>query len=121
MGKKSKRKTKHVPSLPSVLPVDESKIRMGNSYSSPPAYYYDRPFLCRDCGIAQVWTAAQQKWWYEEAGGYFFSGAIRCRPCRQQERQRKATARRIHQEGLARRLARKSPPPPSPDENGDAI
>jgi hypothetical protein len=67
---------------------------MGNTYSQPPAFYEDKPFVCRDCGAPQVWTAAQQKWWYEEAQGYFFAVATRCRPCREAERARKAEARR---------------------------
>ena len=75
------------------LPVDETKLNMGNTYSSPPDYYYDIEFDCMDCGKAEVWTAKQQKWWYEEAGGYFFSTAVRCRKCREKERERKRKAR----------------------------
>ena len=75
------------------LKVDGSKLNMGNTYSSPPEYYYDIEFNCQDCGKHQIWTAAQQKWWFEEAGGYFFAGAIRCRSCRKDERARKARAR----------------------------
>lgn len=75
------------------LPVDESKLNMGNTYSSPPDYYYDAEFTCVDCGVEQTWTAEQQKWWYEYAGGYFFATAIRCRPCRQKEKDRKDKAR----------------------------
>jgi hypothetical protein len=75
------------------LPVDETKLNMGNTYSSPPEYYYDIEFNCKDCRTLQTWTAKQQKWWYEEAGGYFFSGAIRCRHCRENERERKKQVR----------------------------
>jgi len=75
------------------LPVDVSKLDMGNTYSSPPEFYEDRAFVCRDCGVSQTWTAAQQKWWYEDAGGYFFATAIRCRACRVKERERIAVAR----------------------------
>jgi len=85
------------------LPVDASKLNMGNTYSSPPEYYYDKAFTCRDCDSQETWTAAQQKWWYEDAGGYFFATAIRCRPCREIERDRKEDARRTHQEGLKRK------------------
>lgn len=76
------------------LPVDESKLNMGNTYSSAPEYYYPIQFSCSDCGSHEVWTPEQQKWWYEEAGGYFFAGATRCRNCRQVERDRKNEARR---------------------------
>ena len=82
------------------LLVDESKLNMGNTYSSPPDYYYDIQFMCIDCGIEQKWSAEQQKWWYEEAGGYFFSTAIRCRSCREKERNRKAQSRKTHLEGF---------------------
>jgi hypothetical protein len=75
------------------LPVDPDKLHMGNTYSSPPEYYYDIEFHCQDCGVHQIWTARQQKWWYEEAGGYFFAGATRCRECRAKERERKRQAR----------------------------
>ena len=75
------------------IPVDASKLTMGNTYSSAPDFYEDRAFVCKDCGIAQTWTATQQKWWYEEAGGYFFATAVRCRDCRKQERARIGDAR----------------------------
>jgi len=75
------------------LPVDPSKLNMGNTYSSAPEFYEDRTFVCRGCGVRETWTSAQQKWWYEEAGGYFFSTAIRCRACRSKERERVSEAR----------------------------
>lgn len=85
------------------LPVDESKLNMGNTYDSPPEYYTDMEFVCRDCGSVEIWKAAQQKWWYEEAGGYFFATAVRCRQCRAKERHRKQEARKTHLEGLMRK------------------
>ena len=75
------------------LPVDASRLNMGNTYSSPPEYYYDIEVTCRDCGKIEVWTAAQQKWWYEDVGAYFFATAVRCRACRGIERERKHRAR----------------------------
>ncbi len=51
------------------LSVDASKLNMGNTYDSPPAYYYDIEFTCQDCGSVEIWKAAQQKmvvrgsWW----------------------------------------------------------
>ena len=85
------------------LPVDESKLNMGNTYDSPPEYYYDIEFTCKDCGSEEVWKASQQKWWYEEAGGYFFATAIRCRRCREKERERKNQARTRYLEGKRRK------------------
>ncbi len=64
-------------------------------------YYQDKPFHCKDCGRAEIWTAERQRWWYEVAQGDVWTTATRCRACRQRERTRKAEARRIHLEGLA--------------------
>lgn len=86
-------------------PVAPALLRRNNSYGIPDfvqrGYYQDRPFHCRDCGIEEVWTAAQQRWWYEVAQGEVWTVAVRCRACRQWERARKVEARRIHLAGLA--------------------
>ena len=78
-----------------------------NSYGIPDfverGFYVDRPFVCKDCGKAEIWTATQQKWWYETAKGDVWTVAVRCRACRRLERQRKSEARRVHLEGLARK------------------
>jgi hypothetical protein len=66
-------------------------------------YYLDRPFTCVGCNSQEIWTAAQQKWWYEEAKGDLYSIAKFCRPCRHQEQARRAEARRIHLEGIAKK------------------
>ncbi len=71
-----------------------------------PLYYVDQPFDCRDCGVPEVWTAQQQKWWYEVAKGSLDSIAIRCRPCRKRERERKAAVRTAHLQGLAMKSAK---------------
>ena len=66
-------------------------------------YYVDKPFACRDCGKAEIWTAAQQKWWYEIAKGGRMTMAIRCRSCRRAERARAAEHRRKSVEGKERK------------------
>ncbi len=80
-----------------------------NSYGVPPfvtrGYYVDIPFQCVDCQKQEVWLATQQQWWYEVAKGNVESGANRCRSCRKIEHDRKVEARRIHLEGLAKKLA----------------
>lgn len=90
--------------------VSADRLRPNNSYGVPlfveRGYYEDKPFCCVDCGAAGVWTAEQQRWWYEVAQGDVFTTARRCAPCRARERERKASARRIWQEGLARKAAR---------------
>ncbi|WP_423026774.1 zinc-ribbon domain containing protein [Undibacterium sp. Ji42W] len=66
-----------------------------------PLFYVDYAFNCRDCGAAQIWTGKQQKWWHEIMQGNINSVAIRCRPCRKIEQQRKKQARETHLRGLA--------------------
>ncbi len=94
-------------------PVTSTRLRSNNSYGIPDfvqrGYYQDRPFRCKDCGVEEIWTAAQQRWWYEEAQGDVWTVAVRCRACRQAERTRKAEARRIHREGLVMKQARRLP------------
>lgn len=84
-------------------------LRRNNSYGIPEfvqrGYSMDHPFRCKDCGKEEIWTAAQQQWWYEVAQGDVWTTAVCCRACRQRERERKAEARRIHQEGRATKRA----------------
>ena len=90
-----------------VVPVNETLLAPNNSYGAPDfvrrGYYIDIPFRCVDCGKEEVWTGTQQKWWYEVAKGFVYSTAIRCRACRRKERDRRAAARRVHLEGMARK------------------
>ncbi|GAA5479848.1 hypothetical protein Hhel01_03367 [Haloferula helveola] len=97
-----------------LTPIDRTKLHtrsvMG-SFGVPcfvGRYYLDWRFTCRDCGKAEVWTGAQQKWWFEDAGGEMEQIAIRCRNCRRKERERKAEARRVHFEGLERKRRMKA-------------
>ncbi|MCP1915276.1 zinc-ribbon domain containing protein [Bradyrhizobium sp. USDA 4508] len=87
--------------------VDTTRLAPSNSYSTPDfvlrGTYRPEPFVCKDCGVAEVWTPLQQKWWYETAKGDVFTKAVRCRACRTRERARKSAARRVHLEGLARK------------------
>lgn len=89
--------------------VNPELLRPTNSYGIPDfverEFYVDRPFVCKDCGKSEVWAATQQKWWYETAKGDVWTVAVRCRPCRRRERERRAEARRVHLEGLARKHA----------------
>lgn len=87
--------------------VNPANLRPTNSFGIPNfvsrGYYVDMPFKCKACGKAQIWTAMQQKWWYECAKGDVWTIAVLCRPCRIRERERKAAARKVHLEGLARK------------------
>ncbi|GIQ72779.1 hypothetical protein BraRD5C2_12150 [Bradyrhizobium sp. RD5-C2] len=89
------------------VPVVTSQLAPTNSYSIPDfverGTYRPEPFVCKDCGVAEVWTPLQQKWWYETAKGDVFTKAVRCRACRTRARARKSAARRVHLEGLARK------------------
>ena len=77
--------------------VNPANLRPTNSYSTPDfvvrEFYVDRPFKCKDCGVSEIWTATQQKWWYESAKGDVWTVAVRCRPCRRRERERKGSSR----------------------------
>jgi Probable zinc-ribbon domain len=88
-------------------PVNEESLAPYKSYGAPAfvmrGYYEDVPFRCRGCGRDEIWTATQQKWWYEVAKGYVYSTAKWCRPCRKKEQARRAEARRVHLEGVARK------------------
>ena len=97
-----------VSALPAQLPegavmADPQALQHNHIFSPLPLFYVDKPFTCKDCGAEQIWTAKQQKWWYEVVKGNIETTAIRCRPCRKLEQVRKAEARRIHLEGLARK------------------
>ena len=50
------------------LPVNPLNLAPSGSYGIPDfvrrGFYVDHPFDCKACGIAQVWSEAQQKWWY---------------------------------------------------------
>jgi len=85
--------------------VNPANLRPTNSYGTPEfvlrGHYLDMPFSCKSCGVAQVWTEAQQKWWYESAKGDVWTIAVLCKPCRRREQARKAAAREAHLAGLA--------------------
>ncbi len=85
-----------------------------NSYGVPPfvarGYYADVAFRCAACGRQEVWRATQQKWWYEVAKGNVESRAKLCSACRRAERERRAEARRIHLEGVAKKHGTESAP-----------
>ncbi|CAN5284479.1 hypothetical protein BH11PSE11_BH11PSE11_07750 [soil metagenome] len=83
--------------------ADHAELTHNNSWGLP-LFYEDRAFTCRDCGAAQIWTAKQQKWWYEINKGNIDSIAVRCRPCRKKEQDRKREARRVQQEGMHKKI-----------------
>ena len=90
-------------------PSTKTLLAPYKSYGAPGyvmrGYYQDVPFRCQGCGKEETWTAAQQKWWYEVAKGYVYSTAKLCRPCRKKAQARRAEARRVHLEGIARKKA----------------
>lgn len=77
----------------------ELLMEHNNSYGLP-LFYVDRPFICRDCGSHEIWTAKQQKWWHETALGDINAFAVRCRSCRRKLRAEKA-AQKVHMEEMA--------------------
>jgi hypothetical protein len=109
--KKSARKKRYQENKHNSLMIDYTKLSTGNSYGTGHLFrnfYEDAVFICKDCGSKEVWTAEQQKWWYEEMHAYIDTHAVRCRACRIKEGQRKAEARRISKEGMARKRARQA-------------
>lgn len=87
------------------IKADLRKQAPNNSYS-PPLYYEDVRFKCRDCGQECVWTAEQQRLWYEEWAGPVQSTAVRCRACRQRLRREKTDQKR-HMQDMALKKGKK--------------
>lgn len=106
--KAAKKESAGKPQLQTV-PCNPGCLAPYNSYGEPAfvqrGYYQDRPFQCKDCGVQELWRATQQKWWYEVAKGNVDSLATRCRACRRKERERKANARRISEQGMEKKRA----------------
>lgn len=107
--RKTDRRARRRPPPPSLVGravVNLALLQPSHSYGEPDfvkrGYYRDEAFTCRDCGKKEIWTATQQKWWYEIAKGDVWTTAIRCRPCRRRERERREEARRIHLAGVLR-------------------
>jgi hypothetical protein len=73
---------------PGAVLADYDELKHINTYGQLPRYYIDKPFVCRDCGTEEIWTAEQQKWWYEVAKGHIDSTAVRCHECRQKRKQK---------------------------------
>ncbi|MGJ7608941.1 zinc-ribbon domain containing protein [Variovorax sp. LT1R20] len=77
-----------------VEPADADVLLRHNNTCGPlPRYYVARPFVCRDCGAEEIWTAKQQKWWYEVVHGSIESSAARCLACRRARRASHAASR----------------------------
>ena len=95
-----------VQTLPAgMVAADPTQLAHCNTYGLLPAFYIDRPFVCRDCGSEEVWTAKQQKWWYEVAKGHIDSFAVRCRACRAVEKARIEEATRVSRKGMELKMA----------------
>ena len=98
--------TKTVPS--GAIAADPAQLAHNTTWCLLPSCYIDTPFVCKDCGAHEIWTAKQQKWWYEIAKGRIDTRAVRCRPCRLLERARVEGARRASEAGLALKMEKKN-------------
>jgi hypothetical protein len=92
--------------------VDATRLARNHSAHDAPAFvrrghYVDQDFVCADCGVAGVWTAARQRWWYEVLRGDPWATARRCARCRRLARERLAAARRAQTDGERRNAARR--------------
>lgn len=85
--------------------ADPSRLTHNRTYGALPRFYIDKVVVCRNCGKEEVWPAERQKWWYEVAKGNIHTEAVLCRACRNAEKEKKAEARQVHLEGLARKRA----------------
>jgi hypothetical protein len=83
--------------------ADRGELAHNNTYGCLPRFYVDKVVVCRQCSTEEVWPATRQKWWYEVAKGNINTDAVLCRACREKEKARKEEARRIHQNGLAKK------------------
>jgi hypothetical protein len=87
--------------LPSgAVPADHSELQHNNTYGPLPDYYVDAPYVCRDCGSEEIWTAKQQKWWYEVVKSDINAFAVRCYGCRKKIRDEKDRQKK-HMEEMA--------------------
>lgn len=87
--------------------ADPQELGHNNTYGRLPRFYFDKLVVCRECGAEEVWPAERQKWWYEVTKGDINTDAVLCRTCREREKQRKEEARRVHLEGLKKKLEKK--------------
>ena len=77
------------------IPVDPDRVSWGGPIGrSIPTFFQDATFICKDCGTLAVWKAEKQRLYFEMTGAPWAHQAVRCRPCRIAERERKAEARR---------------------------
>lgn len=114
---------------PGMEPADLDVLGRHNNTCGPlPTYYLDRPFICRDCGAEEIWTAKQQKWWYEVVHGSIESNAVRCLACRRARRASHAASREGEGANLLgetserlRVLARSAPTPDARAEVNAAL
>jgi hypothetical protein len=95
---------------PDAVLVNPDRLKPFNSYGAPEwltrGYYEDIEFRCRDCHEEHTWTAQAQKWYFEMVRGVVWGQASRCRECSKKEQARRAEARRVWAEGLAKKRAR---------------
>lgn len=99
--KKKEKKLEQLNTIPEgAILVNPAELSPNHSYRSPPVYYIDQEFICRDCGSNELWTATQQKWWYEVAKGSIYSDAVRCRSCREKVKEEKERQKK-HMEEMA--------------------
>lgn len=85
---------------PGSILADHDALHHNNTYGLLPVFYKDELVVCKECGKEEVWTAQNQKWWYEETKANINSTAIHCRECRAKKKEVKASARKVHLEGI---------------------
>jgi Probable zinc-ribbon domain len=68
--------------LPLGAELADTTMQTPNTLGFVRYYYKDRPFNCKKCCKAEVWTTASQRHWYEDCQGNIDAVAVLCRACR---------------------------------------
>lgn len=55
---------------------------------APHFAYFDKPGICRDCGVAFTFAKAEQQHWYECRGFWVQAEKVRCAPCQKLKKRR---------------------------------
>ncbi|MDB6079244.1 MAG: hypothetical protein JWO82_2991 [Akkermansiaceae bacterium] len=96
---------RHASEIPEdALPIDPEKSTWVMGWGRGTYYYEDRDFTCRDCGVAERWTAESQATYFEVLQASRDKEPVRCYACRAKELERKQQARRAagHPESTGR-------------------
>jgi hypothetical protein len=100
----------HAPPLPpGAVRGDIRKQHYCQMCHDPRYFYVDVGRTCAQCGLAFVFSAAEQKHWYETLKFHFLAKATRCLACRRKRRSQRALTAELME---AKQRAQQSPEQP---------